>query len=534
MGRFMEAMVVCKKGVKAHPNRPDPRLLLARVYAEQGKDKKALEELQGALGVAPTDRTRAPRARRRADALGRRRRRQGDAAEGWDLDPKDPETAAAFARWKVEAAEAPTSPRATARAGRSGSPCRWPADRPASPRCRRPGAAPAGRAHAPARSTGCRCSAPAGPRAAAAEIEDDDRLPPPAAKKAHATRFLITAFAGVAIIGGWYGYGQWKAARDIKLKKSLKEASEQLRHDSFASYKKATDAATAALDIDPNSALAHGYLAYAYAIRWGEHGDGDDARRLRRGAPGVACAGSGTRTAASPTRPRRSSRATRGRGPRRSPRSRARSRRSTRRGRPAPSSTSPRASSRCSSVTWSAHARAWRRRSRRRRATRASTRPWARCYRRRGDARAADQNYGFALRYERDHPESLLGQGAAGARLGQRHRLLAGRGDHLKKLLDADPPPSPRQLAVAHLARALLVSPGPGGDGRPPPGRRQEAGRGHRRPTGPARPRRRSRPRRTRRASRSTGRTPSCTSSGASACSSRDRRTPPSARCARR
>jgi len=28
---------------------------------------------------------------------------------------------------------------------------------------------------------------------------------------------------------------------------------------------------------------------------------------------------------------------------------------------------------------------------------------------------------------------------------------------NLKKLLDADPPPSPRQLAVAHLARALLV-----------------------------------------------------------------------------
>src|SRR3954467_8259667 len=55
MGRFMEAMVVCKKGVKAHPTDADPRLLLARVYAEQGKDKKALEELAGALGVAPKD-----------------------------------------------------------------------------------------------------------------------------------------------------------------------------------------------------------------------------------------------------------------------------------------------------------------------------------------------------------------------------------------------------------------------------------------------------------------------------------------------
>src|SRR4051794_39736259 len=55
MGRFMEAMVVCKKGVKAHPTNVDPRILLARVYADQGKDKKALEELQGALQVAPSD-----------------------------------------------------------------------------------------------------------------------------------------------------------------------------------------------------------------------------------------------------------------------------------------------------------------------------------------------------------------------------------------------------------------------------------------------------------------------------------------------
>ncbi|HEY1089399.1 MAG TPA: tetratricopeptide repeat protein, partial [Archangium sp.] len=55
MGRFMEAMVVCKKGVKAHPSLADPRVLLARVYAEQGKDKKAIEELTGALQVQPTD-----------------------------------------------------------------------------------------------------------------------------------------------------------------------------------------------------------------------------------------------------------------------------------------------------------------------------------------------------------------------------------------------------------------------------------------------------------------------------------------------
>ncbi len=44
-GRFMEAMVVCKKGIKAHPDAIDGRILLARVYAEQKKYKRALTEL---------------------------------------------------------------------------------------------------------------------------------------------------------------------------------------------------------------------------------------------------------------------------------------------------------------------------------------------------------------------------------------------------------------------------------------------------------------------------------------------------------
>src|SRR5262252_895402 len=267
-GRFMEAMVVCKKGVKAHPNRPDPRLLLARVYAEQGKDKKALDELQGALGVAPSDRTVLR-------ALAAVQMRSGDATSGkatlqkvWDLDPKDPETAAAFAQWKLEPPRPPPPDPPPAPAPVAG--------RPGPPRL---GEVPPGPgAQARARSVN---GMPVQQRAAPPRLEpEDEDLARPPAKKAHATRFILSVVAAVAIIGGWYGWGQWKAARDIKLKKSLKEASEQLRHDSFASYKKATDAATAALDIDPNSALAHGYLAYAYAIRWGEHGDGDDARRL--------------------------------------------------------------------------------------------------------------------------------------------------------------------------------------------------------------------------------------------------------------
>ncbi|MHB8876939.1 MAG: tetratricopeptide repeat protein, partial [Myxococcaceae bacterium] len=103
MGRFMEAMVVCKKGVKAHPTVCDPRVLLARVYAEQGKDKKALEELAGAAQVSPTDKT----VLRMTGAL---QLKTGEADAGkanllkaFEADPADAETKAAMEKWKVEA-----------------------------------------------------------------------------------------------------------------------------------------------------------------------------------------------------------------------------------------------------------------------------------------------------------------------------------------------------------------------------------------------------------------------------------------------
>src|SRR5262249_59389863 len=92
MGRFMEAMVVCKKGVKAHPNTADPRVLLARVYADQGKEKKALEELAGALPVAPTDKA----ALRLTGSLqikgGEDEPGKSNLLKAYELDPHDPDT----------------------------------------------------------------------------------------------------------------------------------------------------------------------------------------------------------------------------------------------------------------------------------------------------------------------------------------------------------------------------------------------------------------------------------------------------------
>src|SRR5262245_29891406 len=102
MGRFMEAMVVCKKGVKAHPNIPHPRLLLARVYAEQGKDKKALEEALAALQVAPADKI----ALRTTGALqlktGESDAGKANLLKAYDADPGDADTLEAMKTHRVE------------------------------------------------------------------------------------------------------------------------------------------------------------------------------------------------------------------------------------------------------------------------------------------------------------------------------------------------------------------------------------------------------------------------------------------------
>src|SRR5215204_477858 len=92
MGRFMEAMVVCKKGVKAHPNTAFPRVLLARVYAEQGKDKKALEEAQAALTVAPTDKAALRFAGNLQIKTGEREPGVQNILKAYEADPSDAET----------------------------------------------------------------------------------------------------------------------------------------------------------------------------------------------------------------------------------------------------------------------------------------------------------------------------------------------------------------------------------------------------------------------------------------------------------
>jgi tetratricopeptide (TPR) repeat protein len=444
MGRFMEAMVVCKKGVKAHPNRPDARVLLARVYADQGKDKKAIEELLAAQTVAPEDRSILRQ-------LGALQMKTGDVATGrsnllkaLEAAPADPETLALLVQWKIE------SPR----------PAPPPEPAPPPPPVTRTPATNARTATAEvptSRTPGYGAPAATLSRTSLRVAEEEEeRLRKHAKASSGAARaFVLALVVAVVGVGAFYGWGQWNARRANIFSRALKEASEQLKHDSFASYKLACTAAEQALEVEPKSVAAHAYLAYAYAIRWGEHGDGDDARRFAEEHLTAAKAGGEVDShmyAADALLQEYSGQGTRALGE------------LTRQVKAFDEE--GHASSllylTLGLVQMDAGDLERARESLEKAQALAPSDPriyaaLGALHRRRGDARSAEQYFSSALRYEKDHPPSLLGLSLLLIEQDNASRFAAAA-VNLKKLLDGEPPPSPRQLALAHMARALLIA----------------------------------------------------------------------------
>jgi cellulose synthase operon protein C len=109
-GRFMEAMVVCKKGIKAHPDSVEARVLLARVYSAQKKYKRALQELDELIASKP-DSAEAFCAR------GKMKLESGDESSGIedlkkaiDLKPGFEDATKALADRGIEYPEKPKAP----------------------------------------------------------------------------------------------------------------------------------------------------------------------------------------------------------------------------------------------------------------------------------------------------------------------------------------------------------------------------------------------------------------------------------------
>ncbi len=330
LGRYMEAMVVGKAGAKAHPDSPLPRVLLAKIYQAQGRHKKSLDELNAALGIGPedlptlifgaelrlqaNDREGGEELLKKAAALA-----PADEAllriageHGVDLTPPKPvvEDPPPEAQAPVEVA-APVSAvpddGATPVAGTQsvapvGIPPGYGAAMGSTPMLQRAGPVaevpvPAGepaprnggsnsRNPVPIGQTRRPAAVVASPGTGRARLDpsswatdDDDERPTAAKSKTQMVALMLTALLVVGGLGGWYSFTKWSERRTIEISKLLDQTNDQIRKDTYASYKAAAASAERILELDGSNYVAHAYLAFINALRWGEQGEGDDFKR---------------------------------------------------------------------------------------------------------------------------------------------------------------------------------------------------------------------------------------------------------------
>jgi len=318
MGRFMEAMVVCKKGVKAYPDDPAPRVLLARIYEAQGKERKALEELTAALAVKPED----VAANRMKGVLllriGEKEPGVATLRKAWESAPNDPETLDAVKKWGLSfASTTPPSPTEPLPTPAAVPPFPAATPIPAPPPAPAATAIPAGRASAPAPVTATATMVEVPPVLTRPTPQAAASPPPPVASAASSPRnaayaeelasrystqeytlaahgpaarvtrrrsrgpLIATLGLGLALALVLVAWGVWSSirkARAVEIDRFLRQTRELLEKDSYASYKEAAKLCELILERDPESLGGHAYLAYIDAVRFGEHGESEGLR----------------------------------------------------------------------------------------------------------------------------------------------------------------------------------------------------------------------------------------------------------------
>jgi tetratricopeptide (TPR) repeat protein len=300
LGRFMEAMVVCKKGIKAMPDSVDGKLLLARVYAEQGKTPKAIEEVKAALA---TPDLKGPPAAAAHFLLGtlheksgrfeeaiesfkealRQDRSHSDAkqalrAKGVDFDPgpSAEEIAAAKAAEDARrAAEAQAAAAAAAEAAAAEAAARSAQEAKAramgqaisgAPRSSTP---PTGSQPAPSTSTSS-APQPVDPAFAAAYAQNLYGYPGPQAQQnkkglGFGFTFGLGALLLLVVVGVVAGL-KINRDRQMQVKTLLEEQIKLTKKDTALGHKKALEKLEAALAIDDSQDLAVSQYAYSLNI----------------------------------------------------------------------------------------------------------------------------------------------------------------------------------------------------------------------------------------------------------------------------
>ena len=285
-GRFMEAMVVCKKGVKAHPDDPSARVLLARVYADQGKDRRGLEEIQAVLTAYPTFAAALRLAGIMHLRLGERSAGEAALRRAHEVSPDDPETRAALAQFNVSASAPPAAaaPRAA-----SGPVAPMPPPRMTT-------AMPAASFPSPAGATAMSSEMPTPtppPDRRARNVALSEQLAEQyktkeftivaGVKKPKHRRGTLTATLTLAVVlavalGGWFFFAKARKERIEAIDRLVKETVPLLEKDTAPAYGDAAKKAEEILSKDSDSVAGRAFLAYADSILALEHGGGDAAK----------------------------------------------------------------------------------------------------------------------------------------------------------------------------------------------------------------------------------------------------------------
>jgi tetratricopeptide (TPR) repeat protein len=310
-GRFMEAMVVCKKGLKAHPDSVDARVLLARVYAAQKKYKKALQELDELVAQKPASGVaflaRGKMKIEASDEPGA----IDDLKKAVDLDKTLSEATKLLADRSIEYPEKPKAPPPppappapaneipsfrTGVSQRPGSGVQVtglvmgtvPVSRSASQLgAFEPGAfPPSGPTTPPLGSPNLEGAEPRSssypqfppiPQRLEGEEELEEIAQKIAAEKPDRGKPKTSLFLGIGLLvfgTAFFVYRLTEKSRIENIDRLTTEGLAAFNNDTYGSYKIAADRFATIIDrYDSDHEVTLGRLAHCYAILWGEHGE---------------------------------------------------------------------------------------------------------------------------------------------------------------------------------------------------------------------------------------------------------------------
>jgi tetratricopeptide (TPR) repeat protein len=290
MGRFVEAMVVCKKGIKAHPDLPVGRLIMARIYADQAKHQKSIEELNKLLKLVPEHAEAHSLLGKIYIKIGREEEGITLLKKALDADPQleqardellkigvDYQPKQAVPEAPVQAptpapAATPTPTAAAPTPSAASAPTTAPTTPPAAPSA--PTAAtPQTPAPAPAAAPAPVAAQPARKRIADLYQEMDSAQN----EKSKSGTFKKTIVVFAALLAGFVIYiiYTWQAGlTQEEINQHLKEGKVQFNQASYGSYKKALEHYKAIYALDKENPEALSRAAFISAVLVGQFGEG--------------------------------------------------------------------------------------------------------------------------------------------------------------------------------------------------------------------------------------------------------------------